>query len=235
MEEPELSAIVLCYRAGESIRRVAEPLYADLEEEGVPFELVLVGNYYEGEDDPTPKVVESLARERAHVKAVVQPKQGGMGWDMRSGFAAARGSYLVVIDGDSQNPVEDVPKAYREMKRTGADLVKGRRIARYDGPYRRLISFVFNAAFRLFFGTRGLWDINGKPKGFTREAYDRMPMRSDGWFMDAEMMITAHRNGLAIRELPVVFYRNDERPSFVRFSAVWEFVANMTGQLLHRR
>jgi glycosyltransferase involved in cell wall biosynthesis len=230
----ELSAIVLCYRAEASILRVVEPLYAQLEESGIPYELVLVANYDPGSDDPTPAIVDEFARGRKTVQVVARPKQDGMGWDMRAGFRAARGSTMVVIDGDAQNPVEDVIAMYREMKRTGADVMKGRRIARFDGLHRRLLSAAYNVLFRIVFRTGAIWDINAKPKGLTRAAFERLQLTSDDWFIDAEIVIAARRHGLRIGELPVVFYRNVERPSFVRPSAIWEFLVNMARQRFRR-
>ena len=224
---PIISAIVLCYRAGESIRIVIDPLYEQLEDDGVAFELVLVANYHAGQDDPTPDIVRRWASEREHVTVVAEVKQGAMGWDMRSGFAAARGDYLLVIDGDAQNPPEDLSEMYRRMKANRADVMKGRRIARFDGPYRRIVSGVYNLLFMLLFRTRGLWDINGKPKGLTRAAYEQLELESDDWFIDAEIVLQAQRRGLRIIEMPVIFRRNDERASFVRFSAIWEFIGNM--------
>jgi glycosyltransferase involved in cell wall biosynthesis len=224
---PVLSAIVLCYRAGESIRLVIDPLYEQLEDDGVPFELVLVANYHAGHDDPTPDIVRRWASEREHVTVVAEVKQGAMGWDMRSGFAAARGDYLLVIDGDAQNPPEDLSEMYRRMKANRADVMKGRRIARFDGPYRRIVSGGFNLLFMLLFRTRGLWDINGKPKGLTRAAYEQLDLKAADWFIDAEIVLEAHRKGLRIIEMPVIFRRNDERASFVRVSAIWEFIGNM--------
>jgi glycosyltransferase involved in cell wall biosynthesis len=232
---PELSAIVLCYRAGESILQVIEPLHALLEASEIPYELVLVANYTEGGDDSTPRVVQEFAHTHPNVRCLAEVKQGAMGWDMRSGFAAARGSYLVVIDGDAQNPVEDLVEMYRQMKATGAEVMKGRRIARFDGPYRRVVSTVYNTVFKVLFRTGGLWDINGKPKGLTRSAYERLDLRSDDWFIDAEIMIGARRLGMDVAEMPVVFRRNDERASFVRFSAIWEFLGNMARARLPRR
>ena len=85
-----------------------------------------------------------------------------MGWDMRSGLETAKGSTLVVIDGDGQNPVEDVLRMYEEMERTGVDVCKGRRVVRDDGPYRRLLSAVYNLLFRVLFRTGDLADINAK-------------------------------------------------------------------------
>ena len=234
MPEPELSAIVLCYRAGESIRHVIEPLYRELEESGATYELVLVANYHEGSDDATPAVVAEFAREHPNARCLAEVKQGAMGWDMRTGLAAARGEYLLVIDGDAQNPVEDLVEMYRQMKATGADVMKGRRIARFDGPYRRVVSGVYNGLFMVLFRTRGLWDINGKPKGMTRRAYEQLDLRSDDWFIDAEIVINARRRGLRVAEMPVVFRRNDERASFVRVSAIWEFLANMGRERVRR-
>ena len=226
MPMPELSAIVLCYRAESSIIQVVEPLYEQLSTAGVPFELVLVANYDEGRPDSTPAIVQEFAHARPCVRTLHQPKQGGMGWDMRCGLSAADGEYCVIIDGDAQNPVEDVLRAYRELKRLGADVVKGRRIARFDGPYRRLISIVYNLGFRILFGTH-LWDINGKPKGMTRSALERMKLLSDDWFIDAEIVLEAQRLGMRIVELPVIFRENEARASFVRGSAIVEFLTNM--------
>ena len=235
MAPPELSAIVLCYRAEESIVRVIEPLYEQLERSGIPFELVLVANYHSDVEDKTPEIVADFAATHDHVQTVIRPKEGGMGWDMRSGFDTALGRSMVVIDGDAQNPVEDVLRMYREMERTGADVMKGRRIARFDGIRRRLVSEVYNALFRLLFRTRGLWDINGKPKGMTRAAYDQLELSSDDWFIDAEIVLSARRAGQRVMEMPVVFNRNEERASFVKVSAIWEFLRNMARTLLPGR
>jgi glycosyltransferase involved in cell wall biosynthesis len=223
---PALSAVVLCYRASASIRRVVDPLYRLLDEAGVDFELVLVANYWPGTDDDTPRIVEELATDNERIRTVVLPKAGAMGWDMRSGLEAARGRLIVALDGDAQNPVADVLEMYRRLEAGEADVMKGRRVRRFDGLYREVVSLVYNVAFRLLFRTRGLWDINGKPKGLTRAAYERMTLRSDDWFIDAEIVLAARRLGLTVAEMPVVFHATD-RGSFVRVSAIGEFLVNM--------
>lgn len=235
MDAPSLSAVVLCYRAAESIRLVIDPLHDLLAHSGQDFELVLVANYDEGREDRTPEIVRGFAAERDRVRVVAEPKRGGMGWDMRSGLAAARGERVVVIDGDAQNPVEDVLRMDEEMRRTGAPVMKGRRIARFDGVYRRIVSGGYNLLFLMLFRTRGLSDINGKPKGLTRAAYEQLRLTSDDWFIDAEIVLQARRAGLDVVELPVVFRQNEERASFVRVSAIWEFLRNMARAKLGRR
>lgn len=224
---PEVSVIVLCYRAGESILRVVEPLYAELTGLGEEFELVLVANYWPGDGDSTSAYVTTFAESRAGVRLVSRVKAGAMGWDMRSGLEVARGRFLVVMDGDAQNPVSDAVRLYQEMKRSGAEVMKGRRVLREDGLYRRVVSIGYNVLFLLMFRTRGLWDVNGKPKGLTRNAYERMTLRSDDWFIDAEIVLAARELGLEIGEMPVRFLQNADRASLVRPSAIWEFVVNM--------
>lgn len=226
-EAPALSAIVLCYRAGESIKTVIEPLHALLEAAGMTYELVLVANYWPQHHDTTPEIARRFAATHTHTVVLDREKAGGMGWDMRSGLKAARGSTLVIIDGDAQNPVHDVLRMYRFLRETGADLGKGRRTNRGDGVYRWFISAGFNAIFCLLFRTWPLWDVNGKPKGLTRAAYERMNLVSSDWFVDAEMVLQARRHRMKIAELPVTFLENKARSSFVRVSAIWEFLVHM--------
>jgi glycosyltransferase involved in cell wall biosynthesis len=225
--ERDLSVVVLCYRAGDSIAGVIESLEDLLEDSAISYELVLVANYWPEKPDATVEVVRRFASGRRAVTVVAEEKKGAMGWDMRSGLAATDGAYLVVIDGDAQNPVEDVLRMYELLRRTGADLGKGRRTNRADGVLRRLVSWGYNFLFRLLFRTGALWDINGKPKGLTRAAYEQMQLESSDWFVDAEMVLKAKRDGMMIVELPVVFLENKERSSFVRVSSIFEFLAHM--------
>jgi glycosyltransferase involved in cell wall biosynthesis len=218
--------VVLCFRAEEQTRRVAIPLYSELERAGIAYELILVANYW-SPDDRTPAVAEELADGRATVRVVAERKQGDMGWDFRSGLREARGSYLVVIDGDGQVPTPYALDMYRLLKESGAAVVKGRRFVREDGSVRTLTSLGYNVLFRLLFRTRGLWDVNGRPKGLTREAYERLALSTDDWFTDAEILLKARRLGLPVAELPVRFLENDTRGSFVGLDTVWEFLRNM--------
>lgn len=233
-EAPELSAIVLCYRAGEEILHVVGPLHQQLSGARIAFELVLVANHWPGANDLTPEIVTEFASKHEHVRTLTRSKEGGMGWDMRSGLAAARGRRMVVIDGDAQNPVDDVLRMYRLMTETGYEVMKGRRISRFDGLYRRVISATYNFLFLLLFRTTGIWDINGKPKGLGREAYEQMNLVSNDWFVDAEIVLAARKLGIAIGEMPVTFLDSD-RVSFVRVSAIGEFLANMASFRLRGR
>jgi glycosyltransferase involved in cell wall biosynthesis len=157
-----------------------------------------------------------------------------MGWDLRSGLDIARGSFLVYLDGDGQVSTGDALRVYRHLRETGADVAKGRREVRDDGSVRTLTSLGFNLLFRLLFRTSPMWDINGQPKGFTRAAFERLDLRTDDWFTDAEIVLKARAAGMKIVEVPVHFAERQTQASNVGLGTVWEFVVNMARWRLGR-
>lgn len=225
---PELSVVVLCYRSGEAARTFAAGIRQALLDAGIhDYQLVLVGNYVSGSADTTPEVVRALAAGDPRIVCSAVPKQGMMGWDMRSGLALAAGETLAVIDGDGQVLVEDLVRVYQLLRKQKLDLAKTYRRQRGDGLKRKLFSFVLNALVHLLFPGVRVRDINAKPKILTRSAYERMTLHSTDWFIDVEMLIEAHRLGLRIGEIETEFLGLTGRRSFVRASAVFEFLRNL--------
>ncbi|MCB1009554.1 MAG: glycosyltransferase family 2 protein [Acidobacteria bacterium] len=225
--ELELSVVVLAFAAGESLRGFVATVVEALAELDVPWEIVLVANYWPASGDATPAVSRALAAADPRIEVVAAPKRGGMGWDMRSGFDVARGRYVAVIDGDGQMPGRDVVRVFRAVREGAAGLGKTYRTRRHDGALREVLSAGYNALFRLLFPGLRARDVNAKPKVLRRELLARMALESDDWFVDAEILIAARRFGLGIVELPTEFGRLEARPSFVRPGAVLEFLWNL--------
>jgi len=219
--------VILGYRAGAALASFVSGVVENLAALAEPWEIVLVANFWPGVEDPTPAVARRLAAADPRLRAVAEAKRGGMGWDMRSGFAAARGRYVAVIDGDGQMPARDVTRVFSEVRARGADLGKTFRASRDDGALRRTLSAGYNALFRLLFPGLGVRDVNSKPKVLRAEALARMELAADDWFIDAEMLIAARRLGLSVVEVPTSFARLEERQSFVHFAAVVEFLRNL--------
>lgn len=227
-EDIELSVVVLCYHSENIIEKFVEQLISELTELNVIYELVLVANYDKNSDDNTPVLAAQLAQKYNSIIVLAHEKEGGMGWDMRSGLSAATGKYIAVIDGDAQMPASDIPIVYGVIKFGKYDLVKTYRAKRYDGFVRTFLSDMYNILFRLFFSPSfPVRDINSKPKIFTKTAYQKMNLRSNDWFTDAEIMIQAFSQQLKIAEISTVFYKNERKTSFVGFKTVWEFMFNL--------
>ena len=234
MSDPYFSLVVLCYRSGQDIVPFVERLQRALSRCNFSWELILVGNYIAGTDDQTPEIVTELAQRSPNIRTVIRPKQGMMGWDMRMGLDAARGTYIGVIDGDGQFPPESIIACLLKAEIEDLDLTKTYRVLRDDGLYRRLVSFVYNGIFKLLFGFK-VRDINSKPKIIRRDKYELLNLTSDDWFADAEIIIRANEMGLKIGETPVHFVANDARGSFVKPTAILEFTSNLLKYRFKRR
>ena len=223
----DLSAVILCYKAGEYAPVFVEKMKKALVAENLTYELVLVANYHDQKSDKTPDIVRRMAAEDPSIVAVARKKEGMMGWDMRSGLDAASGRVVGLIDGDGQMPPEDIVKVYKKLKEGNYDMAKTYRDERYDGFFRIALSRIYNALLRLLFPAVKVKDANSKPKIFTYDALKKLKLASDDWFIDAEIVIQASLLKFRIGEVPTVFYENELRESFVKFPAIFQFIKNL--------
>ncbi len=225
---PALSVVVLCYKSGETIIPFLEQMEQEFRDKSMDdYELVLVANYTPGAHDSTPQVVRRLAEKNPYVVTVTLEKRGMMGWDMRSGLQAARGQAIALIDGDGQMPSRDIVRIYQVLKSGEFDLVKTFRKTRMDGALRRFISIWYNLIFHLLFPGASFRDVNAKPKVMTRDAYRKMSLSCDDWFIDAEIMLESMRLDLNVAEVPTIFYKNEWRGSLVKSWTALEFLVNL--------
>ncbi len=227
MSHPKFSLVILCYRSEESIVPFVEKVHKLLGWlHNFDYEVILVGNYWPGSADKTPQIVKDLAQKIPRTKAVTLEKSGFMGWDLKTGIAAAQGEFVGYIDGDGQFPIDTIlPPLYNSIM-NNYDLAKTYRVVRGDGLYRLIISTVFNSLFSILFGTK-FRDVNSKPKIIRGSIFKQMNLQSDDWFIDAEIMIKAQKMNLKVIELPIHFVENENRASFIKFAAIFEFIKNL--------
>lgn len=223
----DLSVVVLCYRAGERAKVFVNSVISCLNSLSINWEIVLVGNYIKDTDDNTPTVVQELASSNPKIKAIAHPKEGWMGWDAREGFRLCTGSVIGFIDGDEQMNAEDIGTAYRFIKDEGYDVAMTYRKTRRDPWIRRINSKIYNFTFNAFFPGYPIHDVNSKPKLFKREAFQKLHLTSNDWFLDAEMMIQCRRLRFKLKQFPTVFHRASYRKSFVRCDTIFEFIVNL--------
>jgi undecaprenyl-phosphate 4-deoxy-4-formamido-L-arabinose transferase len=143
---PELSVVVTVLDEEDALeelyRRTADALA------GRDFELVFVDD---GSSDGSFAALERLHAADARVRAVRLKRTFGQHPAMHAGLARARGAVIVTMDGDLQNPPEDIPKLVAAVE-AGADVASGRRAARRDSWGRTLPSRLINGMLRRFTG-----------------------------------------------------------------------------------
>lgn len=189
------------------------------------FEIILVGNYIEGQNDITPKVVKDLAYENEQVNYLALPKKGWLGWDVRKGIQASKGDFIALIDGDGQMPAKDIVRVYNKIRNENLDLVLTYRKKRGDGLYRFILSNTYNLLTKTLFPGIPFRDMNSKPKIIKRSSLNLLNLSVNNWTIDAEIMLQSWQNKLKIQEIATDFHgQPGGRKSFVGKSSIFQFI-----------
>ena len=146
--QPAVSVVVTLYDEAATVdelyRRVAQTLDAT----GEPWELILVDD---GSADGTWAAVERLHEADARVRGVRFRRNAGQHPAMHAGLSRACGDIVVTMDGDLQNPPEEIPKLVAAVE-AGSDVASGRRVGREDSAGRTVPSRVINGLLRRLTG-----------------------------------------------------------------------------------
>lgn len=136
---------------------------------------------------------------------IIPQKGRGKGAALRSGFQAATGDIIVMLDADGSTDPAEIP-AFVEALISGADFAKGSRFARGGGTadmpfHRRLGNWGFVLLVRVLFGGR-YSDLCYGYNAFWSYVLPSINLDSDGFEIETKMNVQVLRAGLRIREVP---------------------------------
>lgn len=242
----ELSIVMPCLNEGETVRVCVTKAVNWLESNQVKGEVILADN---GSADSSREIATAAG---ARVVNVI-PR--GYGSALMGGIAAANGKFIIMGDADDSYDFSDLGSFLKHL-RAGADLVQGCRLPGGGGrvmpgamPKLHLWwgNPMFSAMGRRWFNAP-IHDIYCGLRGFTRECYERLGLKSTGMAFATEMIIKASLFGEKIAEVPITLYpdgRKTQRPHlrtfrdgwrtlrlFLMYSPRWLFVLPGIGLLL---
>jgi len=136
---------------------------------------------------------------------IVKQHGRGKGAALRTGFAAARGDIIVMLDADGSTAPEEIPSFVRALT-DGADFAKGSRFLAGAGTadmqlYRKLGNAAFVAMVRLLFGGR-YTDLCYGYNAFWRQVVPQLGLDGNGFEIETMMNVRALKIGLRIVEVP---------------------------------
>jgi glycosyltransferase involved in cell wall biosynthesis len=172
----------------------------------IPFEVVPVDD---GSRDATAAAIQQETERHPHeVTPVFVKVNAGKGNALRRGFAASRGSHILLLDGDLDLSPSKISVFFDVMKREEAAIVIGSKRhpdSVVDYPWhRRLASGIYFALVRVLVGLP-VTDTQVGMKLFRRDAlqwsFDRMLVKA--FAFDLEVLSIAHAKGFKVAEAPI--------------------------------
>lgn len=107
------------------------------------YEILVVDD---GSTDATRAEAIALLDEIAQLRVVAHSKRAGKSAALKTGFDAARGRWIAMLDGDGQNDPADLASLWDEIASGSEDVIyAGVRKSRNDGLVKKLTSRVANA------------------------------------------------------------------------------------------
>ena len=147
----------------------------------------------------------AVAKRKLPQIRIVHQTGRGKGNALREGFFNATGDVVVALDADgSMDPGE--MNRFVELIEVGFDYVKGSRMMAGGSSedltrIRRFGNWVFRTLTNVITGSR-FSDLCYGYFAVRRNAIDRLDLRADGFEIETEINIRAHRAGLRIGEVP---------------------------------
>jgi glycosyltransferase involved in cell wall biosynthesis len=193
----ELSVVMPCLNEAETLGVCIRKALDAFRESGIAGEVVVADN---GSTDGSQAIAEDLGARVVNVTA------RGYGNALMGGIAAAAGKYVIMGDADASYDFGHVPR-FLQALRGGADLVMGNRFLGGILPDAMppLHKYFGNPALtwlgRLFFGG-SCGDFYCGLRGFSKQAYQNMGLRTTGMEFATEMVVKATLLGMKVQEVP---------------------------------
>jgi dolichol-phosphate mannosyltransferase len=115
----ELTIVATIFNSEPIISKFIHLVISAADSLNIPYEIILVDD---GSKDKSALIIENECKKNSLVKAIILSRNFGQQIAMTAGINFATGKYVLIMDGDLQNPPEAIPELYIKIKK-GFDIV----------------------------------------------------------------------------------------------------------------
>jgi glycosyltransferase involved in cell wall biosynthesis len=214
----EVSVVMPCLNEVLTLEGCVREAQESIRELGLAGEVIVADN---GSTDGSIALAERLGAR------VVHAQRRGYGAALQAGIAEARGKYVVMGDCDGSYDFRHLER-FVEKLREGYDLVMGNRFVGgiQNGAMPHLHRYfgnpVLTAIGRRFFGGQ-VRDFYCGLRGFRKDSFNQLRIRSDGMEFALEMIAMMSMFGMRVTEVPTTLVPDgrDRKPHLRTWSDGW--------------
>ena len=209
---PDVSVVIPCLNEANSIAFCIDKALKAFQDTGIAGEVVIGDN---GSTDGSIQIAEQHGARVAHASLK------GYGHALRAGIEAARGQFIIMGDADDSYDFTEVPRFVAKW-REGYEVVMGNRFKGEIKPgampwhHKYIGNPVLSTMVKVLFHT-SIGDSHCGMRGFTKEIYQRMDLRTTGMEFASEFVIKAVKIGAKMTEIPITLWPDKRgRPPHLR-------------------
>lgn len=206
VSEPELSIVMPCLNEAETLQRCIRKAQESIRRYDLKAEIIIADN---GSTDGSREIAQASGAR------VVPVEAKGYGAALGGGIEAAKGRYIIMGDADDSYDFSNI-FPFIERLREGHDLVMGCRLPSGGGSvepgampwkHRWIGNPVLTGIGRLFFRSP-ISDFHCGLRGFRKEAYQNLDMRTTGMEFASEMVIKATLKKMRVSQIPITLHKD---------------------------
>ena len=216
-QAPLVSVVLPCLNEAQGVGACVALALRALRDMNVPGEVLVVDN---GSTDGSAEIAEKAGAR------VISERRRGYGSAYLRGFQEAQGRYFVMGDADGSYDFADLARFIEPLDKGGYDMVMGTRLRGTILPgampwtHRWIGNPILSGTLKLFFHTT-ISDSHCGMRSFTRDAYQRMHLRTTGMEFASEIVVNALRENFKIQEVPITYYPREGTSKLRGLSDAW--------------
>ncbi|MGH7940033.1 MAG: glycosyltransferase family 2 protein [Limisphaerales bacterium] len=206
--QKKLSIVVPVYNESETVKEVLDRIKASVARQKLDAEIIVVND---GSRDNSAEVIQGIPG----IVFVNKQKNGGKGSAVKAGFAAATGDIFLIQDADLEYNPDDYSAVIEPILKGEAEVTMGSRFlkekpiffGKRKSPYlshyvgNRMIIWMTNALY-----WNNATDYEGCYKAFTARVIRSIPICSDGFEYDNELICKILKKRYKIVEVPIEYH-----------------------------
>lgn len=218
---PSLSIVMPSMNEEETICICIQKAQIIFKKYNIEGEIIIADN----SSDKTAKIAASMGAK------VIGPIKG-YGNAYLKGLAEAKGDYIAIADADNTYDLLELDKFLDPLMAGEADFIMGSRLKGEikKGAMPWLHQYIGNplltGMLNVLFKTK-ISDAHCGMRAFTKEALEKMNLKTHGMELASEMIIEAARCGLRITEVPITYYSRRAPSKLRSFQDGWRHVRFM--------